>query len=269
MESVLKFYSIGYVAENKPRNDRFVNVTSVEDAGGLDDEVTFNPQKKTLKGQDRNGKKFDVVTTQDNTIPCEWLPCGSNRATPPDVVRTELVEIWRLGDTDQFFWRIMGLRDHLRTLETVIYAFSATPDHVDGPLDLTRCYFFEVSTHERLVTFQTSKANGEPYAYTFQLNTKEGTFLFQDDIGTRVEADSKNHEVRMINPDMSLFEMVRKKITIKADEQIQMICGDSIYTMKPGEVTTKSARVFVDGGGTTWEQVGAGLTVNGAKYTFT
>ena len=44
MDSVFRLYSIGYVAENKPRNDRFVNVLAVEDTGGIDGEVTFNPQ---------------------------------------------------------------------------------------------------------------------------------------------------------------------------------------------------------------------------------
>lgn len=268
MESVFKFYSIGYAAENKPRDSRHVNVMTVEDAGALDGEVTFAPQQRELKGQDRDGKQYNVNTTQDTTVPCEWLPSGSNRFTPPDIVRNELLEVWRLGDTDQFFWRPMGLRDHLRTLETVIYAFSADPNPGDEKLDLTRCYFFEVSTHERLVTFKTSKANGEPYQYVFQLNTKAGTFLFQDDIGTRIEADSANREVRMINPDNSFLELVKKRITMKADEQIQLVCGGSTFTMKPADITTKSTRVFVDGGGTTWEQVGAGLTVSGPTYKF-
>jgi uncharacterized protein (DUF2345 family) len=72
----------------------------------------------------------------------------------------------------------------------------------------------------------------------------------------------------MINPDNSFLELVKKRITMKADEQIQLVCGGSTFTMKPADITTKSTRVFVDGGGTTWEQVGAGLTVSGPTYKF-
>ncbi|ARV77335.1 baseplate assembly protein [Pseudomonas phage Noxifer] len=268
MESVFKLYSIGYVAENKPRTDRHVNVMAVEDAGATDGEVTFNPQKETLKGTDKDGKQYDVVTTTDSTLNCEWLPSGSNRFTPPDVVRGELVEIFRMGDTDQYYWRCMGLRDNLRTLETVIYAFSATPTAGTGPLDLTRCYYLEISTHEGLVTFSTAQANGEPFLFTTQFNTKEGTFLLTDDIDNSFFLDCKERWWKMMNADGAFMEINKKKIAMKADEEISMTCGESTYVMKPADISMKSTRVHVDGGGTTWEQVGAGLTVSGPKYTF-
>jgi hypothetical protein len=268
MESVFKLYSIGYVGENKPRTDRFVNVLPVEDAGGTDGEVTFNPQKETLKGTDKDGKQYDVTSTTDSTINCEWLPSGSNRFTPPDVVRGELVEIFRLGDTDQYYWRCMGLRDNLRTLETVIFAFSGSPTAGTGPLNLERCYFFELSTHEGLVTFSTAMANGEPFLFTTQYNTKEGTFLLTDDIANSFFLNCKERWWKMANADGSFMEINKKKIMMSADEEIVFKCGGSTHTMKPAEIAMKSTRVYVDGGGTTWEQVGAGLTVSGPKYTF-
>lgn len=261
MENQFKLYSIGWVAENKPRGDRFVNVVSVVDSSWLDGEVTFNPQQQRLKGQDAEGNQYEVVTTMDNTLNCEWLPSGTNRLTPPDVVRGELVEIYRLGDSEQFYWRTMGLRDNLRSLETVIIAFSATPSLEGKPLSLDHCYFLEISTHDKLVTFSTSKANGEPFVYTMQFNTDIGQFILNDDIGNQFELISKERILKMFNADGSFFDINKKKITLKADEQIQFICGNSTTTMKPGEVTTKTPRYFVDGGGTTWEQVGAGITV--------
>lgn len=261
MESIFKLYSIGYVAENKPRTDRFVNVLPVEDAGATDGEITFKPQTEIIKGQDSNGKLYDVTITSDVTINCEWLPEGTNRFTPPDVVRGELVEIYRLGDTKQYYWRCMGLRDNLRTLETVIFAFSATPSFAGEVLDLNRCYFLEVSTHDKLVTFRTSKANGEPFVYTAQFNTKEGWFAMCDDIGNQFEMVSKERILKMINADSSFLDINKKIITMKADQMIKFICGGSTMTMTPGEINSKTNRWFVDGGGTTWEQIGAGVTV--------
>lgn len=268
MDSVFRLYSIGYVAENKPRNDRFVNVLAVEDTGGIDGEVTFNPQKETLTGTTKEGKQYEVVSTTDSTLSCEWLPSGTNRFTPPDVVRGELVEIYRLAETDQYFWRCMGLRDNLRTLETVIFAFSASPMASTGPLNLERCYFLEISTHEGLVTFSSAQANGEPFLFTTQYNTKLGTFLLTDDINNSFWLDCKERFWKMINADGSFMEINKKKIAMKADEEISLTCGGSTYVMKPEDISMKSARVFVDGGGTTWEQVGTGLTVSGAHYAF-
>lgn len=268
MESVFKLYSIGYVAENKPRTERHVNVMTVEDAGATDGEVTFNPQKEIIKGVDKDGKQYDVTSTSDTTLSCEWLPSGTNRFTPPDVVRGELVEVYRMGDTDQYYWRCMGLRDNLRTLETVIFAFSATPTAGTGPLDLSRCYYFEVSTHEGLITFSTAQANGEPFLFTTQYNTKEGSFLLTDDINNSFFLDCKERWWKMINADGAFMEINKKKIALEAAEEISFTVGGTKQVLKPAEITLKSTRVFVDGGGTTWEQVGAGLNVSGPKYTF-
>lgn len=260
MESIFKLYSIGLVAENKPRDDRFVNVVLVEDSAGLDGEITFNPQEQRLKGQDKDGNQYEVVTTMDVTLNCEWLPSGTNRLTPPDVVRGELVEVYRLGDTDQYYWRTMGLRDNLRSLETVIIAFSATPSLEGKPLSLDRCYFLEVSTHDKLVTFSTAKANGEPFVYTAQFNTAEGQFILNDDIGNQFELISKERILKMFNVDGSFIDINKKKITISADEQISLICGGTTTVMKPESIVSTTPKFNVVTSGSEWVQVGAGIT---------
>lgn len=260
MESIFKLYSIGLVAENKPRNDRFVNVVLVEDSAGLDGEITFNPQEHRVKGRDKDGNPYEVVTTMDVSLNCEWLPSGTNRITPPDVVRGELVEVFRLGDTDQYYWRTMGLRDNLRTLETVIFAFSATPSFEGKPLSLDRCYFLEVSTHDKLVTFSTAKANGEPFVYTAQFNTAEGQFILNDDIGNQFELLSRERILKLFNADGSFVDINKKKITINADEQIQFICGGTTTVMQPDSIASKTTTHKVTTGGSVWTQVGGGIT---------
>lgn len=261
MDSVFRLYSIGYAAENKPRNERFLNVIATEVSGGTDGEVTFNPEELRLAGTDRDGNTYEVASTVDATINCEWLPASSNRLTPPDIMRSELVEIWRLGDTDQFYWRCMGLRDNLRTLETVIYAFSASKSTQKTPLALDRCYFLEISTHDKLVTFSTSMANGEPYRYTAQFNTGIGQFILNDDLGNQFEMISRERILKMFNADGSFLDINKKRITLNADEQIQLICKGSTLTMNPTEILHKTQRWFVDAAGTTWNQVGAGVEV--------
>ncbi|MNI83173.1 hypothetical protein D3C73_1399570 [compost metagenome] len=89
-----------------------------------------------------------------------------------------------------------------------------------------------------------------------------------DDIANSFFLNCKERWWKMINADGSMIEINKKKIAMSAAEEISMTCGGSTYVMKPGDISMKSNRVFVDGGGTTWEQVGGGLTVNGPKYTF-
>jgi hypothetical protein len=241
MASQLTLHSIGYVAENKALKSRRVNCIPVEDAAGLDGESTFNPLQQTLQGTDSNGKQYDVKATQDASYDCEWLPGTSNRVTPPDVRRGELVEIWRLGDTDQYYWRCMGLRDNLRVLETVIFAFNASPKEGGKGVDITQCYFVEFSAHNKAITLGTSKANGEPFAYTMQYNTGEGTWFNMDDVGNLFELDSSDNRLQMLNADGSFVKIERKVVDIKGDEMVRITSGDSVLTLKPGMATLKSA----------------------------
>lgn len=241
MSSQLKMVSIGYVVENKALNTRRVNCLPVEDAAAIDGEVTFNPQTTTLQGVDANGKQYEVKGTQDASYDCEWLPGTSNRVTPPDVRRGELVEIFRLGETDQYYWRCMGLRDNLRVLETVIYAFNASPKEGGAGVDISQCYFIEWSAHNKAITLGTSKANGEPFAYTMQYNTGEGTWVNMDDIGNVFELDSSENRLQMLNADGSYVKVERRVVDIKGDEMVRLTSGDSVLTLKPGEASLKSA----------------------------
>lgn len=58
-----------------------------------------------------------------------------------------------------------------------MYAWSNTQDEAVKILDETNTYYFQISTHLKLVTFSTSKSDGEPYAYTIQINTKKVMLL--------------------------------------------------------------------------------------------
>lgn len=213
--SQLQTYSIGIAAENKPLTSRTLNVTPIEQLPAIDGELTFNPEEQISTGTDTLGNQYEVKVTSDTSLTAEWLPMGSNRVTPPDIRRGEYVEILRLGDSDRFYWRPMGLRDDLRRLETVIYAFNANPKESSNGVDVNNCYYIEISTHNKLVTFSTSNKNGEPYRYTMQLNTSKGEFTFTDDINNFVEIISKERTLRAKNTDTSYIEIDKDTITAK------------------------------------------------------
>lgn len=222
-------YSLGIAAENKPLTTRHLNITPTELLPALDGEINFNPTTETFSGVDSVGDPYEVSVNKDVSISAEWLPMGSNRVTPPDVRRGEPIMIYRLADSDRYYWQCMGLRDDLRRLETVILAINANPDPSSGRgIDVSECYFLEVSSHQKLITLGTSKANGEPFSYTMQLNTGSGEFTVEDDIGNHLYLNSGRAFWEMTNADGSYYQLDRQTINISAPTVINMEAGSSI-----------------------------------------
>lgn len=268
--SQLTLFSIGIAAENKPLDTRKLNVTPIESLPAIDGEINYSPTEHTSVGYDEEGNRYEVKATTDVSLTAEWMPGGTNRVTPPDIRRGELVEIWQVGDSDQYLWRCMGLRDDLRRLETVIFAFNASPNENSPGIDVSTCYFLEVSAHKKLVTFATSQANGEPFGYTMQFNTGSGQVTLEDTIGNSLHLDSGKVFWEMINSDGTLLQLDRKSIYAKADENIELRAGNDIYAEAGKNVTIKAganflakagATALVDGGSS------AGLKSGGSSFT--
>lgn len=247
MASEFHLFSIGWVVENKPRFDpknpevtNMVNVSTVEVMGGFDGEMSFNPEVLTLEGTDASGKAYSVKATQDGSIPCKWLPDAGNRLSAPDVRRGCLVHVYRLADTDEYYWKYTGLTNGLLNLETVIIAFGATPKAGGYGTNLNECYFLEVSTHEGLITLQTSRANNEPFAYTAQLNTREGNFILTDDINNKVSLDSREREIEITNTDGTTFQALKQVLTLTAKEAIRFNVGGTTMELTPSSIQHKT-----------------------------
>ncbi len=242
--SQLRLYSIGIAAENKPLSTRKLNVTPVEILSALDGELNFAPQDDVHVGRDSDGNRYEVKSTTDMTLTAEWYPSGTNRVTPPDIRRGELIEIYRVADSDQFFWRCMGLRDDLRRLETVIFAFNASPNEGTKGIDPATCYFLEVSTHKKMVTFSTSQANGEPFGYQFQINANDGQVTLEDTIGNTLYLDSARVFWELINADDTYLQLDRTNIYGKAANNIEFRAGNDVYWEAGNDMTFQVGNDF-------------------------
>ena len=264
--SQLKFYSRGIVTAEKPPLEsqimvipiefRFMSATRVEQID-VEDRITH----KVGRGEDV------VVVNTSNSIPARWLKFNSNRITPPDVMPDDEVLIWRMGDTDIFYWQDMNIANVKRT-EDVTWAFAADPNEKMKD-DLSNAYHITMSTKNKHFTFQTSKANGEPFAYTFQVDTESGNAQLTDDVGNAFYVDSKNTVVGMQNcngtyfkldknimygnaPDAMIFT-AKNKVSFKTKEFIincetYMCKASTSYTVETGTytVTCKNATIKGD-----------------------
>lgn len=259
--SQLKIYSLGTVAANKKLTSREIEVTPIEDSPMTHGEITDNATKYSAAASDSNDAAYSVEVLTSVTVKATWLPMGgSNRMTAPDVRRGELVALYRFADSDQFWWTTLKDDMNLRKLETVIYAFSATPVEATKN-NSDSMYFLEISTHNKLVHFHTSKANGEPYMYDIQINAAEGFIQIQDDAGNYFRFDSKEHQIEMVNQDGSKVEVTKTNINFQCTDTISLksktISQESTTNnIKATTVMQKSTTSTISAGSMTFDSSG-------------
>lgn len=229
--SRLKIHSYGIAAADKLRSSRFVEVTPVEDFPMLSGVISSNATQYTASGVDAQGQSYSESIKQTVTYNAEWLPMGgSNRTTAPDVRQGERLALYRMGDSDKYYWTTFTDDLHLRKLETVIYAWSASTAQ-SGPTANTdnaggqntdASYFLEISTHDKLVHFHTSQANGEVCAYDVQINPGQGVLQFMDSIGNVFMLDTKNLVMQMQNADGTAVVLSKKNLYLNAPETLYL-----------------------------------------------
>ena len=248
-DSKFKMLSIGIVAEDRKLNDDVVKVYPIELLPIFDGELVPTETQLESTGEDLNGDLYSVNINVCNYIEAQWLSEDGNRLSPPDVVRGEQVILWHYADSHEYYWTSMGRDTNLRKLETVVYTFSDIPDNGgDEPKGRDNQYIAEVSTHGKHITLKTCKRDGEEFAYTLQINTGEGCYLIEDDVGNIIYLDSKNTEIRLENLDRTSVSLNQKDISIyaphdidiKADNDIIVAAGNDIRISAEGELSMDS-----------------------------
>lgn len=220
--SLFNIYSIGYAAENKALGSKELQVFPVEVLPYVDGEILYEPIEVEENGVDYFGEKYSVKVKTSLSINCHWLQWGGNRQTPPDIRRGEKVIMYRYADTDKYYWLSMGLDEHLRRLETVVYAWSNIREGNIEALTPENSYYVEVSTHNKSVTLATNKSDGEPYAFTVQINTKEGGVVITDDADNFIQLESSERKWHIHNRDNSEFILDKGKGYFNTPDSIEM-----------------------------------------------
>ncbi len=216
-------YSIGIASQNKLLTETILHVCPIEVTPYLDGELTAGVTTHSEQGLDKDGKEYVVTVNQSSSVKATWLRLGhTNRRSAPDVRRGERVLLYTYGDSDALYWDSMGMDDHLRKLETVITSWSATKDETLDSTSYENSYSLEVSTHDKLVTFRTVKVDGEPFAYTFQLNTKDGRFIVTDDDNNWIELDSMERRITLENRDTTRIVLDKRDINIHAPNDLNV-----------------------------------------------
>ena len=246
-QSQMSNVSIGIAANNKDVGSDMLMVVPIEAMQMTDGEIASQLRDEQSQGQDASGETYQHTIKTDLAIPCKWYPISNtNRRSAPDVRRGERVQIFTFGDSNEYHWQSLGMDDHLRKLETLIMSWSGTADEsVDGTKP-ENSYFFEVSTHNGTVTFQTSQQNGEFSSYAVQIDAKNGKVMVADALGNKFMIDSKETVIEATNADNTTVRLDKQTILAKAQQTITLQAQQSISLEAEQEVKIKTKTFTVN-----------------------
>lgn len=274
--SVLEFYSLGQVAENKLRTSNLIRVIPIEKLSLLNGELKSETVVEESEGRSASGEQYVAKGSTNNAIVADWVPWSDgSRMNAPDVRRGERVMILRNADSPEYYWVTLGLDNHLRKKETAVYMWSATEDETDEELTADNSYCLTISSHEQAITLSTSKTSGEYCTWAAQFNLKDGRFIVTDDLGNEVEIDAKNTLISLINAEQSKVVLDKANIFIKCKDSLFVDAGKTIdmktktfnvactdYTLKCTNYTLNASEVKVTSSSNTFTSPSTKFTGN-------
>ena len=246
----------GIVAADKAPNSITIQVLIQELTPAAVGTVAPASSNQSVKLKDLDGNPINSSVTTGNTITAYYLGNSSNRRYPPDVVKGEQVRVSRLANSDKYYWESLGRDDALRKTEThridVANRSSDSSSSSSGsggssggsgsssggnnnpPLDDSSTYSVELDTKvNQHIRIQTSKGNGEKFAYVMKLDGKNGLVQLSDDAGNSITIDSGNSKVMLRNTKKSFVLLNGEDIIIAAPRDITLKAGRQALITSP------------------------------------
>lgn len=245
--SNFKLYSVGIVAEDKPKNTNDVLVYPNEKLPFRDGLVESNIETTIAEGVDRSGKPYQDKVSTDITLRCKWLNLGgSNRVTAPDVVKNERVFIYQYGTKNEYYWVSTGLDDGLRSKETILFRLANNTDKSDIEGSDGNSVWLELSTDKKAFTFHTSSADGEAFTYAIRIDTGNSNVVITDNVNNRIGLYSKQNKLEMINSLGTNVTIEEKDITFEAPENINIKCRNLNIDTETNDIQSNDTNIESD-----------------------
>lgn len=217
--NVLECYGVGTVTMDKDVDTDEIQVSVKALFPEADGETVSQMETKNVSTQTPTGDTVSSTTLQSNTISAKWLALNTNRVTAPDVRVGSKVVIYKFKGQDTYRWTYFGMDGTLR-LETIVYAFSASPKvNENSPVTPENYYIFMISTHQKKIQLVTGQGNGEKTSYVVELNTGEGQFSIVDGEDNILSINSMEHAFSFINAEKSFLNIEKKNFTLNCEDQ--------------------------------------------------
>ncbi|ANZ50617.1 putative structural protein [Erwinia phage vB_EamM_Stratton] len=218
-KSSVDFFSIGIVAEDKPRGNERCKIIPIETNFVNPTQVQSIESPNEKQHASENAMDNLEVTT-GNAITAKWWKFNSNRVNPPDVKKEDYVLILRLGKTDIYFWIDLNFAN-VKRLEDAVYAWSADPENQMAD-DLSNAYVLNVSSIDKHITLRTTMLNGEKAAFLFQFDNANGTWQCVDQKGNKFYMNSVEDDLGFENPMLSKININKEDIFLFSKRSINL-----------------------------------------------
>ncbi len=252
-----KFFGLFKVVEDKAEDSFDIKVSPVSYIPDLKGDL--NKNKEQVVGiVDMENQHSSTSTTKSNFITATWLPEGEqNRISAPDVVVGDVVEIYSVRGTDEYYWKVFSHNTSLRKREKVLIWLSNKGAAKSG--SEADAYYLLWDTRNKIVHFHTSDNDGEACTYDLLFNTLNGLFSLKDNLKNEIKLDSVkgkldstilneyNVYTKKVNFYCEDFNVeASKSITMKSPTILEE-ASESITMKAPSIVDESSNRVISTG----------------------
>lgn len=178
------------------------------------------------------GSEFNInekIKLDDDTeidvseyIEAIWLMTDSNRRTAPDVTAGSTVILYKHIAGDEYYWREETTQLNKRKLEEITYMLSNRPlgEESEDNVPLEVCnYMVTFSTLNKTIRLETSANDGEAASYIWNMDTKNGLYLVEDNFNNAIMLDSPNGEH---------FVVLNESKNVKTKNIVTLATGDTI-----------------------------------------
>jgi len=241
--SGFSIYSLGIVVKSDIADPDNIEVTPIERVSMVNGLLKDFSKKFNVSLPDLQGIEQTAKLEGDAVLIAKWVPFGdSNRETAPNVQPSETVLLFTYADTQEFYWTTIFREPSLRRKERVVYAYSNMESGTKA-YDPNSSYWVLIDTLNKRIRLHTSSNDGEPTDYDITINTKEGIFTLEDELGNKIELNSVNGKLTAVTKES--IELTSKRITLNATEGVTVNGELSI------EGDVKSSGRIIDQGGNT------------------
>lgn len=196
-----------------------------------------------------NDTKFEDEITTKNYIEAVYFNLNTNRELPPDVRKGEQVILFRIQNTDTYYWLPLGRDDNLRRCERLKLRVS---DDANFNKELTddNTYYIDLDTlQNKHIWIKTSKSNGEKYSYQIKIDSVQNCIYISDDIQNEIRIESDNNRVYLSNTNGSFIDILGPNITINAPNSVT-ITSSTITLNASGQANISGGSVNINSAGT-------------------
>ena len=219
----------GIVAQDKAAGSREILVHPQDTLPFATGELKPKAQTVSVQTNDTHQGGATGQVTETNVVRAIFKG-STDSDMPPDIVKGEIVELTQDSNTGTLYWSASGRTTHERSRERKEMR-AANKEGYSKSLDDGNSYFIRINTlTTKEIRLQTTKSDGEEFAYTIVINPSESKIQICDNENNEITIESKDEHVFMRNKSESIVDICKENIVIackdsiilKAEKQIVM-----------------------------------------------